>query len=318
MELNRSERIAFVKLAYCGPPAAGKSTNLRALHQALRAERRGALRNLETGGCETLLFAFDPPSPLRLGGFQVRFEVATVPGPAVTPAARKLLLQGADGVVFVADSSRARLHETMASFRETTRQITAPQAGAALVPLVLQYNKRDTADALGEDELEQALNPKRLHAAFATVATRREVFDPFAAVFLGTMTMLAQRPESRTLLGSQDAESWTRTAIAELFAPAAEAPAEPTVVPLALAKEPTNPGRIFYDVGSEPITRRLSVSMVEEALAALNAGAQSAPATSPTVASEPTRADAAAASAPEHSTPASAAASAEAASATGT
>jgi len=268
MELDRPQRIAYIKLVYCGPPGAGKSTNLRALNKALRPARRGPLETPVGGGSPTLHFEFDPPAPLRYGVFQIGFRVATVPG-AASAAACKQLLQGADAVVFVADSSRARLHETMASFRDTTRAITAPRADATLVPLVLQYNRRDAADALQEAELEEALNPKRLLAAFPTIASSGEVFDTFAAALLGAMTMLAQRPESQALLGDQSAETWTEAAIADLFPPAPDAP---TAVPVQLAREDTNPGRIFYEVASEPITRRLSVAQVEAALAALNTG----------------------------------------------
>ncbi|MGE0455990.1 MAG: GAF domain-containing protein [Vicinamibacteria bacterium] len=290
MELRRQDRLAFVKLAYHGPSGGGRATNLRALHRALRSDRRGELSLAGIGSERTLRFEFAPLQPIRYREFDIRFELTAASGPAPMPTTRKLALRGADGVVFVADSSRARLDDTMASYREMAQHLTAQRLETISVPLLLQYNHRDAADALSLAELDEALNARRLLAALPAVATRGEgVLESFAAALLGTIGMLSQRNEALNLLGGRDAETWVADTIEGLFgrvtlvAPAPpveeelqELHAEQTFAPIKVAKEPTLPGRIFQDIATEPITRKLSVKMVEEALAAIAAGTQPA------------------------------------------
>jgi hypothetical protein len=294
MELRRQERLAFVKIAYHGPSGSGRGTNLRALQQALRADRRGELSVAGSGPERTVQFEFAPLQPIRYREFDIRFEVMASSGPAPMAATRRLALRGADGVVFVADSSRARLNDTLASYREMAQHLAAQRLETISVPLLLQYNRRDAADALSLAELDEALNARRLLAALPAVATRGEgVLETFAAALLGTMAMLAQRNEALNLLGGRDAQTWVADTIEGLFgrvtlvpAPAQAPPeeelqelqAEQTSVPIKVAPEPTIPGRIFQDIATEPITRKLSVRMVEEALAAIAAGTRPAPA----------------------------------------
>lgn len=309
MELRRQDRLAFVKLTYHGPSGSGRGTNLRALHEALRADKRGELSFAGGGSERTLRFEFAPLQPIRYREFDIRFEVVAASGTAPMATTRRLALLGADGVVFVADSSRARLNDTMASFREIAQHLAAQRMETISVPLLLQYNRRDVADALSLAELDEALNARKLLAALPAVATLGEgVLETFAAALLGAMGMLAQRNQALNLLGGRDAETWVADTVEGLFGRVSlatppkpvvpppeelqELEAEPTSVPIPVAQEPALPGRIFQDIATEPITRKLSVRMVEEALAAIAAGtrparAADAPEQQPAVAATP-------------------------------
>ena len=148
MELRRQERVAYIKLVYCGPPSAGKSTNLAWLHREAKASQRGELLTAFVGRDRTLWFDFAPLHPTVFRDFTIRFLVVTVAGRTVSGATHKQVMRGADGVVFVADSSPDRLYDTLTSYLETVKSLEAHQLEAGAVPVVLQYNKRDVERAL--------------------------------------------------------------------------------------------------------------------------------------------------------------------------
>lgn len=296
VDLDPQQKVALIRLVYIGGASSGRGTNLRALWEAAREERRGPLVVSEEGPEQTLSFEFAPLAPVHLRGREIRFQVMAVSGATPRAAVRQRALAGAHGVVFVADSSRARLQETMVSFREMARQIANRPRGAFPVPVVFQYNKRDVADALSEAEMEEALNPRKLHAVIPAVAIRGEgVLETLGGIMLATTGILVEQNVDLDLLSGRNVESWARGDVEGLFgrlslsapvpgpvtepaATTAEASApsdtwtEPTgPTPAAVESEPTSPGRLLYDMATEAVTRRLSVVLVERALAALAA-----------------------------------------------
>jgi len=146
------------KIVYYGPGRSGKTTNLQYLYSRIPKQRKGEMISLATKQDRTLFFDF---LPLELGdifGFSTSFQLYTVPGQVYYNATRKLVLQGADGVVFVADSQKWRRDDNILSFANLKENLAANRFDINSIPLVMQYNKRDLTDIMEVTELRDDLN----------------------------------------------------------------------------------------------------------------------------------------------------------------
>jgi mutual gliding-motility protein MglA len=152
----RNKEISF-KVVYYGPGMGGKTTNLVHIHRALRPEARGDLLTLNTDEERTLFFDFFPVELGNSQGYQVRFNMYTVPGQQYYEASRRLILEGADGIVFVADSQPERLADNIESYRMMLSNLASFDVDIDGFPTVLQYNKRDCAAPLPLGTLEKEL-----------------------------------------------------------------------------------------------------------------------------------------------------------------
>lgn len=192
-QVNPLTREVLLKLVYYGPGLGGKTTSLQSIHAAVPPETRGNIVSLATPVDRTLYFDFMPLRVTPVRGHPVRLQLFTVPGQVYFNATRKLLLTGADGVVFVADSQRDRLDANVESLENLEANLAEQGRDLAHVPHVLQWNKRDLRTVAPIAELERALN---LHGApaFATCATTGEgVVDALdALVRLVLETLAAQ------------------------------------------------------------------------------------------------------------------------------
>src|SRR5437588_12786006 len=144
-----------LKIVYYGPGLGGKTSSLQHIHRAIKPDSRGQLVSLSTGVDRTLYFDFLPVKLPKLRGYTIRVQLYTVPGQVHYNSTRKLVLTGADGVVFVADSQRARGEaniESLANLQENLRE-----QGLTLekVPHLFQWNKREMDDVLSADELDR-------------------------------------------------------------------------------------------------------------------------------------------------------------------
>jgi mutual gliding-motility protein MglA len=176
-----SKEIAF-KLVYCGPGLSGKTTNLAHIHRSLARERCGELVKLDTAEERTLFFDFLPLELGRVAGYGVRFNMYTVPGQTFYEASRRLILDGADGVVFVADSQPVRLDENLEAFSSMEAHLRSYDLDPRRFPLVLQYNKRDCGDALPVGTLEQRLGLEDVEVLEAVAVEGRGVLETIRAV----------------------------------------------------------------------------------------------------------------------------------------
>ncbi len=174
--IDFARRQLTCKLVYCGPGLSGKTTNLEVIHRKAPADRRGELCSVATQSDRTLFFDYMPLELRRPGqgaGLGARLMIYTVPGQAYYASTRSLVLQGADGVVFVADSDPARLDDNVASFAELERNLATIGLSLDTTPLVFQWNKQDLPSAVPPLVLARTLN--RLGApAFSAVALRGE------------------------------------------------------------------------------------------------------------------------------------------------
>src|SRR6476660_1139003 len=182
------------KIVYYGPGLCGKPTNLHHIYGRTAPGSRGDMVSLETETDRTLFFDLLPLDVGVIGGFKTRVQLYTVPGQVFYNTTRKLVLKGVDGIVFVADSQRAMKDanvESLANLRANLAEI-----GIKLdeIPLVFQYNKRDLANILSVDELEESLNPQRQHESYEACAVLGQgVFETLKAISRLTLRSLKKR-----------------------------------------------------------------------------------------------------------------------------
>jgi mutual gliding-motility protein MglA len=195
MQLDFTARELTLKLVYYGPALSGKTTNLQALHDATAAEATGRLMTLETRDDRTLFFDLLPLSFQGKNGLSIRIKVFTVPGQVIHASTRRLVLQGADGVAFVADSRASESDVNADAFRDLRENLKQNGLNIKQMPLVIQFNKRDLAGARPEAEIEeQALLGKE--PVYLAVATRRQgVVDTFVGLLHLTWQTLDLRHE---------------------------------------------------------------------------------------------------------------------------
>jgi signal recognition particle receptor subunit beta len=158
--VNYATREITCKIVYYGPGRSGKTTNLHYIHGQVPGDRKGQMVSLATQTDRTLFFDFLPIDLGSISGFTTRFQLYTVPGQVYYQTTRKLVLQGADGVVFVADSQARQLQENIESFQDLHANLAEQGVDARTMPLVIQYNKQDLPPELitSIPELDEALN----------------------------------------------------------------------------------------------------------------------------------------------------------------
>jgi signal recognition particle receptor subunit beta len=156
--INPLSQEISAKVVYYGPGLSGKTTSLKYIYTAVRPERRGELVSLATEGDRTIFFDFLPLHVERVRGMSVRLQLYTVPGQIFYAGTRKLVLNGADGVVFVADSSPGARRANKESLDSLRNNLAEMGLDLELFPLVMQLNKRDLPDAMPVREMSSELN----------------------------------------------------------------------------------------------------------------------------------------------------------------
>lgn len=182
--INYSSREIILKIVYYGPGLSGKTTNIKFIYAATNPEARGKLISLETKAERTLFFDFLPLSLPAIRGFKTRLHLYTVPGQLFYSASRKLIMKGADGVIFVADSQEPRFEANLISMDDLQDNLKAYNYDIEKIPFVVQYNKRDLPNVSPVDELRKSLNPWGVpdFEAAAAAPDGPGVFDTLKAV----------------------------------------------------------------------------------------------------------------------------------------
>jgi signal recognition particle receptor subunit beta len=191
--VNYSTREITCKIVYYGPGRSGKTSNLQYVHAFVPDDRKGAIVSLATETDRTLFFDFLPLDLGLVSGYRTRIQLYTVPGQVYYNATRKLVLRGADGVVFVADSQREQLEENLDSFRNLHENLLDEGVDVREFPMVLQYNKRDLPGVLPVGELEDALNFRELPSFTATALNGVGVFETLRGVSQLVLQNLSRR-----------------------------------------------------------------------------------------------------------------------------
>ncbi|MFO7180148.1 MAG: GTPase domain-containing protein [Pseudomonadota bacterium] len=170
MQLDFVNRELTIKLVYYGPALSGKTTNLVALHQAADPASSGRLMTLETRDDRTLFFDLLPLRFRTPGGLSVRLKVFTVPGQVIHAATRRLVVQGADGIAFVADSRISETQHNADSFLDLKHNLKEHGLLLHDMPVVIQFNKRDLPGVRSEAEIAElaARGREPVYLAIAT------------------------------------------------------------------------------------------------------------------------------------------------------
>ena len=157
--INKALNEVTVKLVYYGPGLCGKTTNLEKIYGNPKLENKGKMISMATETDRTLFFDFMPMELGTINGQKVRVQLYTVPGQVFYDATRKLVLRGADGVVFVADSQSSMRESNLESLENLKTNLRINRIDPTKVALVFQYNKRDLPNAEPVDTMSQYLQP---------------------------------------------------------------------------------------------------------------------------------------------------------------
>lgn len=172
--INPKKKEVQTKIVYYGPGRGGKTTNLEYIYNKFKDRIKTEMVTIKTHGDRTLFFDFLPFDVGKVRGYDIKVQLYTVPGQIKYNATRKLVLRGVDGIVFVADSLAVRKESNILSLKNLQENLAEHKKNIFLIPLVIQYNKRDlegqTIPILPVEVLEQSLNARLKVPSFTASA----------------------------------------------------------------------------------------------------------------------------------------------------
>lgn len=237
VQINFALREVSCKIVYYGPGVGGKTTNIQVIHEKAPAGHKGKLTSIATEGDRTLFFDFLPLELGTVSGMKTKFQLYTVPGQVYYNATRKLVLEGADGIVFVADSQQDKMKENIESWQNLQDNLEEYGLDIQDIPVVIQYNKRDLPDISSVEELEAKVNTINA-PSFEACAIRGE------GVLATLKTLSAKVLERLNQKQARGAPGVRRKPAVKKPAPVAEAakpearPAAPKAEPARVEREP--------------------------------------------------------------------------------
>lgn len=190
MQLDFASRELTIKLVYYGPALSGKTTNLQALHQAADAAATGRLMTLETKDDRTLFFDLLPLTFKDRGGLAIRLKVFTVPGQVIHASTRRLVVQGADGIAFVADSRESETQHNAESFLDLKENLKEHGMVLKDMPLIIQFNKRDLPGIRSDEDIAKLAEQGREPVYLAVATQGVGVVESFVGLLHLTWTSL--------------------------------------------------------------------------------------------------------------------------------
>jgi hypothetical protein len=174
--INLKKKEVQAKIVYYGPGRGGKTTNLEYIYKKFRSRIQTEMVTIKTHGDRTLFFDFLPIEIGKIKGYDIRIQLYTVPGQVKYESTRRLVLRGADGIVFVADSLAVRRKENLLSLKSLADNLASYKKSILEIPLVFQYNKRDLLEEgiplLPVEWLEKDLNSKLKAPSFEASALK--------------------------------------------------------------------------------------------------------------------------------------------------
>jgi mutual gliding-motility protein MglA len=192
-QFSEQSRELAVKVVYYGPALSGKTTNLQALYQKMDPKVRGRLMTLDTKDDRTLFFDMMPVFFKTPGGVKVKIKLYTVPGQVMHESTRRIVLQGSDAVVFVADSRKSEIAPTLAYWKDMLRNLEANGLDPRALPIVIQKNKMDL-EGIREDEFSDLVRSPRVPVIPAKAIAGEGVLET-----LGALLTLCYRDLDRSL-----------------------------------------------------------------------------------------------------------------------
>ena len=203
--INYASKEINCKIVYYGPGLCGKTTNLQYIYNKTAPESKGKMISLATEADRTLFFDFLPLDLGTISGFTTKFQLYTVPGQVYYQTTRKLVLQGADGVVFVADSQARQLDENIESFQDLHANLSEQGIDPRVMPLVVQYNKQDLPKELilPVAELSDAINFRNVPEFSADALHGPGVFETLRGISEIVLRRLSAASSTPATAGSK-------------------------------------------------------------------------------------------------------------------
>jgi signal recognition particle receptor subunit beta len=192
-QVDFQHREIAIKLVYYGPAMSGKTTNLQQIHQLMDPKRRGKLLTLDTKEDRTLYFDLLPLAFKSQSGITVKVKLFTVPGQVIHNTTRKVVLQGCDGVAFVADSQIAETKNNNESFANLRQNLKENRLDQENIPIVIQFNKRDMPKVRSDDEIRRIAQRGKEPIYPATAISGQGVVETFLGLAGATWDSLEQR-----------------------------------------------------------------------------------------------------------------------------
>jgi signal recognition particle receptor subunit beta len=227
--VNPLSRELVFKIVYYGPGLGGKTTTLEYLHTSTKPEHRGKLVSLATPVDRTLYFDFLPIRLPPVRGMSIRLQLFTVPGQVYFNATRKLVLTGADGIVFVGDSQLLRADANLESLENLRENLREQGRDLEQIPIVFQHNKRDLPDLLPLAEMDQMLNPSGAHSVATCARTGEGVYESLSRIAEGVLRAFEARMPQR-LDAQSAAEELAEEGLASALRSASASAADDVVV----------------------------------------------------------------------------------------
>ena len=156
--INKAVNEVTLKLVYYGPGLCGKTTNLEKIYGNPKLENKGKMISMSTETDRTLFFDFMPMELGTINGQKIRVQLYTVPGQVFYDATRKLVLRGADGVVFVADSQPSMRESNIDSLENLKANLRINRIDPDKISVIYQLNKRDLPTVATVEEMSEYMN----------------------------------------------------------------------------------------------------------------------------------------------------------------
>lgn len=194
---NAASKELTAKIVYYGPGFGGKTTNLQFLHRRLEPSSVGNLLTLAATADRTIFFDLLPVELGDLKGYRIRFQVATVPGQSPYNETRRVVLRGADGIVFVVDSRWSQLPKNLESLQNLRENLKEEGIDPATIPFTVQFNKRDLPDVLAIDALQEGLGLAGFPFTEAVASEGKGVVETFKLISKLTFVDILRRLQKR-------------------------------------------------------------------------------------------------------------------------
>jgi small GTP-binding protein len=245
---NYASKEITLKVVYYGPGLCGKTTNLQKLHVTMDQTKKGKLLSLSTDADRTLFFDFMPIQLGKIKDFNIRFQLYTVPGQVRYNATRKLVLKGADAIVFVADSQSVMKEQNLESFQNMKDNLSANNIDPEDIPIILQYNKRDLKKIMPVEEMDSDLNERSEEITEASAYEGWGVDETFKLVTRRLLKFISKKHNVK--IDQEDVESPVEAAPA----PVAPAPVVEEESMFDPDPEDADSGSVELDsFGSDPV-----------------------------------------------------------------
>jgi len=180
--IKYASREIVCKIVYYGPGRAGKTTSVKYIFSQIPEQRKSDIVSMATKQDRTLFFDFMPVDLGAFRGFQTKLQIYTVPGQVIYDSTRKLVLKGADGVVFVADSLKSRAEDNIWSWENLIENLEKNNLNIEEIPIIIEYNKRDLDDIMTVEELDKDVNPDHYPSFPSTATTGEGVIKVFKTI----------------------------------------------------------------------------------------------------------------------------------------